>query len=387
MKENIELGHDVHLVTRESSKNSILHFLTNERSLKIADKLKISVFDPFPKYQYSNPGAREYIYIYIWMISVSLFLYIKRLHKGADILHFITYGTLRFPFFCSFLPIRSIIGPLGGGETYPIGLIKGAKYSLILKEYLRLLSNYLIKISPLINLSLLRSDIIILKSADNLWLVPRYLHAKVRFLNDVGCKIVERRSPKPNKIQHKRRIKLLFVGRCVGWKGELLLMEIARMLIDSEIQFELCIIGEGPNHAIMVEKARKLEKYKNIYFFKDVENSIVQEYMRSSDLFVFPSMRDSGGTVIVECAQNGLPVLCFDCGGPGSLVDESWGFKIDVSKNYAKCAQDFFLVILNCYKNPDILELKRIKCIDWVKSNTWQARAIKLNEFYNQALM
>jgi glycosyltransferase involved in cell wall biosynthesis len=36
--------------------------------------------------------------------------------------------------------------------------------------------------------------------------------------------------------------------------------------------------------------------------------------------FLFPSLHDSSGNVVLEAQANGLPVICLDLGGPATLV-------------------------------------------------------------------
>jgi glycosyltransferase involved in cell wall biosynthesis len=50
--------------------------------------------------------------------------------------------------------------------------------------------------------------------------------------------------------------------------------------------------------------------------------------MRSCDVFMFPSLRDGGGAVVVEAMAAGKPVVCFDFGGPGLHINEECGFKV-----------------------------------------------------------
>lgn len=50
--------------------------------------------------------------------------------------------------------------------------------------------------------------------------------------------------------------------------------------------------------------------------------------MRSCDVFLFASLRDGGGLVVVEAMASGKPVVCFDLGGPGLHVNEECGFKV-----------------------------------------------------------
>ena len=43
------------------------------------------------------------------------------------------------------------------------------------------------------------------------------------------------------------------------------------------------------------------------------------------DLFVFPSLHDSGGMAVLEALSFGLPVVCLDLGGPGIAVNNECG--------------------------------------------------------------
>jgi glycosyltransferase involved in cell wall biosynthesis len=45
-------------------------------------------------------------------------------------------------------------------------------------------------------------------------------------------------------------------------------------------------------------------------------------------VFLFPSLHDSSGNVVLEALSSGLPVVCLDAGGPAVLVDPSCGFKV-----------------------------------------------------------
>ena len=50
--------------------------------------------------------------------------------------------------------------------------------------------------------------------------------------------------------------------------------------------------------------------------------------MRSCDVFLFPSLRDGGGLVVVEAMAAGKPVICVDLGGPAMHVTEDCGIKV-----------------------------------------------------------
>jgi len=50
--------------------------------------------------------------------------------------------------------------------------------------------------------------------------------------------------------------------------------------------------------------------------------------MRHCDTFLFPSLRDGGGAVVVEAMAASKPVVCMDLAGPGMHVTEDCGIRI-----------------------------------------------------------
>ena len=54
----------------------------------------------------------------------------------------------------------------------------------------------------------------------------------------------------------------------------------------------------------------------------------LQRFMRAADVFVFPSIREAGGAVVVEAMASGLPCVITDYGGPGVALTNECGIKI-----------------------------------------------------------
>ena len=51
----------------------------------------------------------------------------------------------------------------------------------------------------------------------------------------------------------------------------------------------------------------------------------------SHDIFVFPSLHDSEGWVVLEAMCKGMPVVCLDLGGPKDIVTELSGSIVNTS--------------------------------------------------------
>jgi glycosyltransferase involved in cell wall biosynthesis len=50
--------------------------------------------------------------------------------------------------------------------------------------------------------------------------------------------------------------------------------------------------------------------------------------MRASDVYAFPSVRESGGATVMEAMASGKPVIVADHGGPAETVDAESGVRV-----------------------------------------------------------
>jgi glycosyltransferase involved in cell wall biosynthesis len=65
-----------------------------------------------------------------------------------------------------------------------------------------------------------------------------------------------------------------------------------------------------------------------VYFLPWLPREELLARMASHDVFLFPSLRDGGGTVVIEAMATGRPVVCLDTGGPGMHVTEHCCVKV-----------------------------------------------------------
>jgi glycosyltransferase involved in cell wall biosynthesis len=98
---------------------------------------------------------------------------------------------------------------------------------------------------------------------------------------------------------------------------------------------------------------------------------------REHTAFIFPSMHDSCGAVVMEAIGQGLPVICLDTGGPGHILPDECGFKITVTKRrQEKVVSDLAAAMQQFAENPELrsrmspLALKAAREITWDKAIT-----------------
>jgi glycosyltransferase involved in cell wall biosynthesis len=63
----------------------------------------------------------------------------------------------------------------------------------------------------------------------------------------------------------------------------------------------------------------------NVQFLGNVPQTRVREEFGRSQAFVFPSLREFGGGVVLEALGSGLPAIVVDYGGPGELATPECG--------------------------------------------------------------
>lgn len=178
--------------------------------------------------------------------------------------------------------------------------------------------------------------------------------------------------------------RLLFVGRFVEKKNPLVLVEIARVLLNecgvSNFQFNL--IGDGP---LFVEVREKIERY-NLRAYVTLRGSLshaeVLEEMREAHIYVQHSVTDFDGdqeglpNSILEAISAGLPVVSTIHSGIPEIVENGkTGFLVQ-EFDFIGMAEKLALLL------NDIELYKRMReyIIDYRKRKLW-SNAERVNAF------
>lgn len=117
----------------------------------------------------------------------------------------------------------------------------------------------------------------------------------------------------------RRRHHLITMGRLVPSKGHDLLMRAFATCAARHPDWELSILGEGPERDRLVALARELSIDDRVHFCGNVSPPF--GLLAAADLFVFASFYEAFGMALAEAMACGLPVISFDCpSGPGDIV-------------------------------------------------------------------
>lgn len=136
----------------------------------------------------------------------------------------------------------------------------------------------------------------------------------------------------PEVVRHDRkdRLSLLHVGRAVRTKG---LRDSVRALarLPDMPGVTLTSVGGGEEVEICRAEAERLGIADRVRILGQLPRAEIETLYRESDVFIFPSFRESMGAVLYEAMRWGLPVITANCGGPGWIVDENCGLRVEVT--------------------------------------------------------
>jgi len=120
-------------------------------------------------------------------------------------------------------------------------------------------------------------------------------------------------------------VRLLFAGRLLGLKGLSMAVGAMARLKSQGYAVQLDIAGEGPLRTFLTQRIRVLGLTNEVRLLGSLPRAELLCRYGQADLFLFPSLHDSGGTVVLEALSRGLPVICLDLGGPPNFIDDTCG--------------------------------------------------------------
>jgi phosphatidylinositol alpha-1,6-mannosyltransferase len=181
------------------------------------------------------------------------------------------------------------------------------------------------------------------------------------------------------------RFRFVTVGRLVPYKGMHLILEA---MSRSELlrACDLYIIGDGPRRSHLEGLARDLGLQDRVRFLGWLEQREVARELASSQAFVFPSLREFGGGVVLEAMASGLPSIVVDYGGPGELVTPECGIAIPMAPREPLVtalteAMETMAADPECCQRLGDVARQRAR-----SEFTWDSKAARLVDFYREIL-
>jgi glycosyltransferase involved in cell wall biosynthesis len=347
------LGNETWAITRGASRAPI------EAALKdsMTDSNLRFVYYDFPLLaRWLKDGERgQYLYYFIWQCGV--YWVARKLHRkiNFDAVQHITFGSIRLPSFLGALGVPFIFGPAGGGEYAPMALRKmfGLRGQII--DLLRDISNFWIRIDPLMRYVFASARLIYVTTAQSYALIPHRYKFKAKIRLKIGSE--EAKIVSEGRKLKGGSIRLLYIGRFLYWKGMGLgILAFARAR-EKNPKLQLTICGSGSAERSWRRLTESLGISQHVQWVGWMPQTELDAVYESHDIFLFPSLHDSGGVVVHEALSRAMPVICLDLGGPGLVVDDSCGFAIGTAGvRFDDVVRDLAHAIQKAVSTPEVYE-------------------------------
>ena len=317
--------HEVWVITRANNREVI------ERVLEKVSMPNVHwVYFDLPRWmRFWKKGQRGvHLYYYLWQIGI--YFTGKQLHKevGFDLVHHVTFAKYWNPSFLSLLPVPFIWGPVGGGEDSPKVFYKIFSFRGKVYERLRNLARWFGEHDPFVRLTARHARLVLAMTSETEERLRRLGCEHVKILSQIAMANNEIMSLSDTPLRNANPFRLVSIGRLLHWKGfHLGLMAFARFQKEFP-NSEYWLIGDGPERKRLERLAQDLGIAQKVTFWGYLPRSQVLEKRAECNVFVHPSLHDSGGWVCLEAMAAGRPVICLNLGGPALQVTEGTGFKI-----------------------------------------------------------
>jgi glycosyltransferase involved in cell wall biosynthesis len=224
--------------------------------------------------------------------------------------------------------IPMIIGPLGGGLPTPKNFLQVFRHQAT-KTILRdLFYQYLLK-SVMWRQYLNHSIRIIVGTPDVKRRLPEKVHSKCVTIFDTVVDVNTYR-PNPDR-QQQHTVNILFSGSLESKKGVTLLIKAAEISVNQGVNnFLIQIAGAGSLFQKMKTSIQRRGLSQYVSLIGHLSKSDLLERYRNADIFCLPTLREPGGTAILEAMACGLPIITSNYGGPSYTVTNECGIKIEV---------------------------------------------------------
>jgi glycosyltransferase involved in cell wall biosynthesis len=304
-------------------------------------------------------------------------------NNSIDIVHQFNMIGFREPgYLWKIKNIPFIWGPVDAKESFPVKYLSEADLKLKFKIYLK---NYITKLQITfgyrVRMAAKRSAVLLAASSESVATFKKYYNLNSVLLNETGC------YPTTNNQYLKKDnsgLQLLWVGKFELRKQLSLALKTIAQLKESNVKLHI-VGGTSAEELHYKKEAETLQISDKCIWHGKIKHAEVQQLMQQSDIFFFTSVAEGTPHVVLEAIGNKLPVVCFDCCGQGDTVTNEIGRKIKLSTP-TQSVTDFSVLIKELATSKEVLNQLSGNCAKKQKELSWENKAQKMIEYYNQVI-
>ena len=251
----------------------------------------------------------------------------RRLHRRErfDVVHHTTFNSVEVPGLLFTLGAPFVWGPVGGGQVPPAAL-KSYFKSVWVAELARGMRKKLLRFNPLVRAAANRAACVLVSNQDTMRLMRPLAKAPLVEELEIAIDLPEAIEPPPDD----GVLTILWAGRFIPRKGPLFALDIVSELKKRGVPFRMLMAGDGPWEDLAAAHIESLGLSAHVERVGLLTHGQMPGFYAQGDVFLFSSLQDTSGNVILEAMANGMPVVSLDQHGAASLLTSECGIKIPV---------------------------------------------------------
>jgi len=295
-----------------------------------------------------------------------------------DLIHRVSPISPRFPSRLGSLGVPFVLGPVNGGmQTAPgFDAVRRTErdWLLGLRGLARLLDPGASTFQG--------ADRILAATAATERLLPTREAGKVVRLSENA---VDLDSFSPRFERSGSTLRILYLGRLLAYKGvDRALIAVARAA--QRIDLHLDVVGEGPERGRLERLASELHIDSKVTFHGACAVEEVPSWMERCDVYAFPSVRESGGSTVLEAMAAGKPVLVADHGGPSETVTPAVGRLLSVASPEQQIEELAAALLELGLDEPQRRAMGEAARAHVERAYTWSAKCRSVSRLYREVL-
>lgn len=268
--------------------------------------------------------------VYYWLWQIRAYFAARNLHRmhRFELFHHITYANdWMASYIGALLPTPYVRGPGGGAHRTPRGFEQEYTLGGRVWEKARTIGQWLFRHDLFFILGQGRAAAILVCTRESKNHMPSKWSGKVHLFPVNGISSADLELTASGRVDGNR-FRVLSAGSLIRVKGFALAIKAFKKFADQYPETEFTIIGGGPEEPRLRAILHSLCLDTKVRMLPQMPRDNLLSKMASHDIFLFPSLRDGGGAVVIEAMAAGKPVVCLDTGGPGMHVTAESGVKI-----------------------------------------------------------
>jgi glycosyltransferase involved in cell wall biosynthesis len=256
-------------------------------------------------------------YYVLWQIAARW--HFRKELVRVDLVHHVTFNGVQFPGFWIGAGKPVVLGPFGGGMTCPVPLLSlFGKHQA--KEKRRSLLIQALRFMPWWRVIISKASIVIAANRETAALLQPHRKERVPVMLETAvC---------PEAISDSRRTRrapgelhILWLGQMIPRKAPLLALQAFASALKSEPDMRLTLAGAGPEEPRIRAEAGRLGVANQVDIPGRIAKEKVNTLMDEADAFLFTSIRDTSGNVVLEAMSRGVPVIALNHQGVAEICD------------------------------------------------------------------